>query len=217
MFIGHYAVALGAKKTAPQVSLGTLFFASQFLDLLWPLLLLLGVEHARIAPGDTAFTPLDFYDYPVSHSMLTTLGWSLLVAGIYYVIKRNWRNAGVVGAAVFSHWLLDLLTHRPDLPIAPGAQTLLGLGLWNSILGTICVEGCLFIAAIYFYLKATKAVDRIGTYAFWGLIAFLVFIYAGNVTSPPPPNINMVAIAGMAQWLFVLWAFWIDRHRQSMN
>ncbi len=214
MFIGHYAIALGAKKAAREVNLGTLFFASQFLDLLWPLFLLLGLEHARIVPGDTAFTPFDFYDYPISHSMLTSLGWSFIIAGIYFVVKRNWRNACIVGSVVFSHWFLDFLSHRPDLPIAPGINTVVGLGLWNSIIGTICVEGSLFIAAIYFYLRTTKAVDRIGNYAFWSLIVLFLVSYIGNITSPPPPNMNIVAITGFAQWLFIVWAYWIERHRK---
>lgn len=217
MFIGHYAIALGAKKPAPQINLGTLFFASQFLDLLWPLFLLLGIEHARIAPGDTAFTPFDFYDYPVSHSLLTTLGWSFFIAGIYYFLKHHWRNSWIVGLTVFSHWLLDFLSHRSDLPIMPGTPTYLGLGLWNSVIGTVCVEGSLFAVAIYFYLKTTKALDRIGKYAFWCLIAFLVLSYVGNITSPPPPNMGIVAMTGFAQWLFVFGAYWVDRHRKSVG
>ena len=84
MFIGHFAVALGAKKAAPKVSLGTLIMAAQFVDLLWPIFLLIGVEHVRISPGDTAYTPLDFYDYPVSHSLLTGIGWAIIFGLVYY-------------------------------------------------------------------------------------------------------------------------------------
>jgi hypothetical protein len=213
MFIGHFAVGLGAKKVAPQVKLGTLFFAAQFLDLLWPIFLLLGVEHARIHPGDTAFTPFDFYDYPFSHSLLTSIGWSIIIGGIYFYLNKNFRNAAIVGCAVFSHWLLDFFTHRPDLPIAPGFHAHLGLGLWNSILGTLIVEGSLFIGAVYIYTNATKSLDRTGNYAFWGMVTLLLISYIANILSPPPPTMTAVAYAGLAQWLFIALAFWIDRHR----
>jgi hypothetical protein len=215
MFIGHYAVALGAKKAAPTVKLGTLFLAAQFLDLLWPIFLLLGLEHARIDPGNTAFTPFDFYDYPFSHSLLTTIGWSLLVGGIYFLIRRRWQGSLVVCCAVFSHWLLDFISHRPDLPIAPGLQTVVGLGLWNSIIGTILIESALFFTGIYFYVRITKATDWIGKYAFWGLIAMLSLSYIANILAPPPSNMHAVAIAGLSQWIFIYWAYWIDRHRQN--
>jgi hypothetical protein len=130
-------------------------------------------------------------------------------------VKKNFRNSIIVGCAVFSHWLLDFITHKPDLPIAPGIHNVLGLGLWNSIIGTIFVEGILFIGAIYIYIRATKSSDRIGNYALWGLIAMLLISYIANITSPPPPNMTAVAYAGLAQWLFIAWAYWIDRHRHS--
>lgn len=215
MFIGHYAVALGAKKAAPTLKLGTLFLAAQFLDVLWPIFLLLGIEHARIDPGNTAFTPFDFYDYPISHSLLTSIGWSVLIGGIYFAVRRNWRGTLVIGLAVFSHWLLDFFSHRPDLPIAPGMNTFFGLGLWNSVIGTIVVEGFAFLVGLYLYVRTTKAIDRIGTYAFWGLIALIVLSYIANIVSPPPPDMHAVAIAGLAQWLIILWAYWIDRHREN--
>ena len=123
MFIGHFAVALGAKKAAPKVSLGTLIMAAQFVDLLWPIFLLLGIEHVRINPGDTAYTPLDFYDYPVSHSLLTGIGWAIVFGAVYYAIRRSARNAWILAACVLSHWLLDLIVHRPDLPLVPGVKT----------------------------------------------------------------------------------------------
>jgi hypothetical protein len=214
MFIGHFAIGFGAKKVAPEVKLGTLFFAAQFLDLLWPLFLIFGIEHARIIPGITAFTPFDFYDYPFSHSLLASIWWSVFVGGIYLYLKKNRRNSIFVGCTVFSHWLLDFFVHKPDLPIAPGIHIILGLGLWNSIIGTIFVEGFLFISAVYIYIRATKPIDRIGNYALWGLIALLLISYIANITSPPPPNMRAVAYAGFAQWLFIVWAYWIDRHRQ---
>jgi len=213
MFIGHFAVGLGGKNAAPQVKLGTLFMAAQFLDLLWPAFLILGFEHVKIDPGNTAFTPLDFYDYPLSHSLLTSIGWSVLFGGIYFYLKKNLRNSLILGTAVFSHWLLDFFTHRPDLPLAPGIQYYLGLGLWNSITGTILVEGTLFVTAIITYTKFTKPIDRTGNFAFWGMMALLLFSYIANIASPPPPTMMAIAYAGLAQWLFIAWGYWIDRHR----
>jgi FtsH-binding integral membrane protein len=130
-------------------------------------------------------------------------------------LKKKLRNSIIVGCAVFSHWLLDFFSHKPDLPIAPGIHTVLGLGLWNSIIGTIFIEGFLFIGALYIYMKTTESIDRIGNFAFWGLIALLLISYIANMTSPPPPNMTAVAYAGFAQWLFIAWAYWIDRHRHN--
>ncbi|MFP5245801.1 MAG: metal-dependent hydrolase, partial [Thermoanaerobaculia bacterium] len=169
MFIGHHAASLAAKRIAPAVSLGTLFAASMLIDLLWPVFLLLGIEHVRIAPGNTAFTPLDFYDYPITHSLLAVLGWSVAAAVVYRAMRKSWGDAIVVGALVLSHWLLDFLTHRPDLPLWPGGPKA-GLGLWNSVPGTIAVEVTLFVIGLALYLRATVARDRIGSIALWALV-----------------------------------------------
>jgi len=213
MFIGHYAVGLAAKRADTRVSLGTLFFAAQFLDLLWPVLLLLGLEHVRPDVGATAFSPYDFYDYPISHSLLTVAGWSMLVGGIFLAIRRSWRGALLIAACVMSHWVLDLLTHRPDLPLAPGASSYVGLGLWNSVAATVFVEGLMFVAAVAVYLRTTRAKDRTGTLAFWGLMALLAFIYIGGFTAPEPVEGKAMAFGGLSQWLVIPWAYWIDRHR----
>ncbi|MFL6245555.1 MAG: metal-dependent hydrolase [Thermoanaerobaculia bacterium] len=214
MFIGHHAAGFVAKRLAPQVSLGTMFGAAMLLDLVWPLLLLAGVEHVRIDPGNTAFTPLDFYDYPFTHSLLNVLGWSVAAALVYWLVRKSWTNAIVIGAAVLSHWVLDLVTHRPDLPLWPGGPKV-GLGLWNSVAGTIVVEVALFVLALWLYLRATSAIDRTGSIALWALVIFVALIYVANITSPPPPNARMIGYAGLAAWLFVPWGFWIDRHRRA--
>lgn len=215
MFIGHFAVALAAKKAAPKTNLATLIAASQLVDLLWPVFLLLGWEHARIEPGNTVVTPLDFYDYPITHSLAGALGWSLLFAGLYYMRRKLTKEAVVVGLVVFSHWILDLLTHRPDLPLLGNDSMKFGLGLWNSFAGTMLVEFGLFGIGAFIYLKATKANNRTGTIALVSLLVFLVVMHLGNLFGPPPPEIGMVAIAGNAMWLFVLWGWWIDKNRNS--
>ena len=213
MFIGHHAAGFVAKRFAPGVSLGKLFAAAMLLDLVWPLLLLAGVEHVRIDPGNTAVTPLDFYDYPFTHSLLNVVGWSIAAAVLYRLIRKSWTNAIVVGAAVLSHWVLDYVTHRPDLPLWPGGPKV-GLGLWNSVAGTIAVEVALFVLALWLYLRATTPIDRTGSIALWALVIFVAIVYAANITSPPPPNPRMIGYAGLAAWLFVPWGYWIDRHRR---
>lgn len=214
MFIGHYAVALAAKKAAPRTSLGTLFIASQFIDLLWPVFVLFGLEHVRIAPGNTVVTPLDFYDYPYSHSLLAVLLWGVLLGGVYFAIKRTMRASIVIALCVVSHWVLDLLTHRPDLPLGIGGETRWGMGLWNSLPGTLIVETGLFVAGIAVYLKTTRAVNRAGKFGFLALAGVLFVIYLANLFGPPPPDITAIGYAGNLSWLFVIWAYWVDRNRE---
>ena len=161
MFIGHFAVGFGAKRFAPRASLGTLFLAAQFIDLLWPTLLLFGVERVRIAPGITAFTPLDFEHYPWSHSLFMVIVWGALFGVVYYALRRDARASAVLAMAVFSHWLLDFLTHRPDLPLWPDG-TRVGLGLWNSVPATLAMEIGLFVCGILLYVRSTRARDATG-------------------------------------------------------
>ena len=215
MFIGHYAVALAAKKAAPKVSLGTLFFSVQLVDMLWPLFLLVGLEHVRIDPGNTVVTPLDFYDYPITHSLVGALAWSLLFGLVYFGARRYTKGALILAAGVFSHWVLDLIVHSPDLPLMPGGVKV-GLGLWNSRPGTLVVELGLYAIGIALYLSATTAQDRTGRYALWALLALFLVLYLGNIFNPtPPPSATAVAWLGLGTWLFVPWAYWIDRHRRS--
>jgi hypothetical protein len=216
MFIGHYAAALAAKKVDPRISLGTLFLSAQLVDLLWPLFLMLGLEHVRIDPGNTAFTPLDFYDYPLTHSLMGALFWSVMLAGSYFLIRRRARGAAVVGLVVLSHWILDFITHRPDLPLGLKGGALLGLGLWNSVAGTIILEFTFYGIGILLYLRATTARDRIGNYGWWALIVLLALIYVANIFSPPPPDMPTLAIVGNSAWLFVIWAYWVDKHRRAV-
>ncbi len=214
MFIGHFGVGFGAKRVAPRASLGTLFLGAQFVDLLWPTLLLLGVEQVRIQPGITRVTPFDFVSYPISHSLVFGVLWGVVVGGIYWIVRRYLAGALVVGAAVVSHWVLDLVVHRPDLPLAPGGPKV-GLGLWNSLPATLAVEAAIFAAGLAIYLRCTRASDRIGRYALWTLVLFLVVVYLGNVTGPPPSSVEAVAWLGQAQWLIVVLAYWIDAHRRT--
>jgi len=218
MFIGHFAVAFAAKKAAPRVSLGTLIFAAAFLDAVWPILVLVGVERFRIVPGYTAVNSFDFVHYPWSHSLLMTVVWSLLVALVYFGLRRDRAGALWVGIAVASHWVLDVVSHRPDLPLYPGGNARLGLSLWNSLPATFAVEGLMFAVAVVLYSKTTHARDRAGTIAWWVLVGLLLALYIPGPWSPPPPNQQVVAWMGLAALaIFVPWGYWIDRHRQVVS
>jgi len=214
MFLGHFGVAFAAKKAAPYTSLGTLVLAAQFADLLWPFLLLLGVEHVRIVPGLLPASPFDFTSYPISHSLIAQLGWGALLGLIYYAVKRHGKSAVLVGALVPTHWLLDFIAHRPDMPIYPGGPKY-GLGMWSSIPLTISVEYMLFATGIALYLNSTHAKDRKGKWAFWSLVLLLGVVYPAALFGPPPPSVKALAWSGIAIWLTVPWAAWADRHRQS--
>jgi len=215
MFIGHFGVAFAAKKAAPKTSLGLLVFSAQFVDLLWPILLLLGVEHLEIAPGITRTSPMNFTYYPISHSLLMGIVWGLVIGGIYYGVRRYARGAWVVGLAVLSHWFLDFLVHRPDLPLWPGNSPRVGLGLWNSWPATILLEVLFFGAGLWIYLRATRPRDNIGRFALWGLAAFLFAGWVSTLFAGPPPGTKALAWGGLAMWLVVPWAWWADRHRTT--
>jgi hypothetical protein len=212
VFIGHFGAGLAAKALAPRTSLGSLFVAAQLIDLLWPTLLLLGLERVRLAPGITAVTPLDFEHYPISHSLLACVIWAFALLAVYWFLTGYRRGAFILFVLVVSHWGLDLVVHRPDLPLYPGSAKL-GLGLWNSVLGSLAVELGILGLGSWIYLRTTKPIDKTGSWAFWSLLAFLLVIQAGNVFGPPPPNVAAIAWVGQAQWLLVLWGWWIDRHR----
>ncbi len=217
MFLGHYALALGVKRRAPRTNLGVLMAAAQLPDLIWPVLLLLGVE--RVAPGDHGFTALRFVDYPWSHSLLMVVVTGILAGVIYRLAtgRRDPRGAMLVALLATSHWVLDWITHRPDLPLYPGGSARLGLGLWNSAVATVAIEGLMWIVGIWLYVAATRPVNRGGRYAFWSLIALLTFIYVGSIASPPPADLNALAWAAMVGWLVPFWAAWADRGRRPVG
>jgi hypothetical protein len=173
--------------------------------------LVLGLEHVVISPGISTVTPLDFVDYPISHSLLVVVGWSLLFGVVYYFITKNQKGALLLAALVLSHWVLDLIVHIPDLPLYPGASPKVGFGLWNSAVLTILVEGLIFIAGIIIYINAKKSKGEPVSWKFWSLIGFLLIIHIMNFVGPPPPDVTMIAWAGHLQWLFVVWAWWADK------
>jgi FtsH-binding integral membrane protein len=211
MFIGHFALAFGAKRAAPSVSLGMLFLACQFADLLWPTLVLLGLEQVEVDPGNTAFTPLHFVSYPYSHSLVMLLVWSVLIGATYQVVRHATLKAAlVVSTLVFSHFVLDVITHRPDMPITISGSTKVGLGLWNAPVATIIIESVMFIAGVTLYATTRQRQDKKAGTALWVLVGVLVAIYFASAFGPPPPSATAVVISAELLWLFVAWAYWID-------
>jgi len=215
MFIGHFALGYAAKRWAPQLSLATLFAAAVFADLLWPLFVAAGIEHVRIVPGATASTPLEFISYPYSHALTSLILWGV-VSG--WLVARPYHRARifvVILALVVSHWLLDVITHIPDMPLYPGGPRY-GLGLWNSVIGTAFVESAMFVAGVAIYARATRPRDGVGRWAFVGLTTFLLVGFIVNANASPPPSVRalwMMAIALGALTLALAW--WADSHRAS--
>jgi membrane-bound metal-dependent hydrolase YbcI (DUF457 family) len=212
MFIGHQGIAFAAKKAAPRVSLGTMVLAAMWLDVIWPVLVLLGIETVEIKPGITKVTPFDFTSYPYSHSLLFACLWGIAFGGIYWLARRDRRGAIVLGLLVVSHWFLDVLMHRPDLPLYPGSARY-GFDLWDSWPATLIAEFVAFGGGVALYLRATKAVDRTGRYALAGLVVFLIVIYASSLVGPPPDSPLQIGLLGLTSLLIPLWAWWADRHR----
>ena len=214
MFIGHFGVALAAKRVAPRTSLGTLVMAAQFVDLIWPIFLLLGMERVIIAPGTTAVTPLDFINYPLSHSLLADLGWASLFAGIYKLVKRDTRGAICLWFVVMSHWVLDALTHQPDLPLLPRQFDVRRPGFVELRVLDGDHRGHDFHCRRQ-DLRASHASRR----AHGGIRVSIIPHRAGAdlhfqyFSGSPPPSEKAVAWASFSLWLFVPWAYWLDHRR----
>ncbi len=215
MFIGHFALGLAAKRAAPRTSIGSLTLAAVFLDALWPLFLLLGVERAAISPvSSNSFLFLNFTYYPISHSLVMAVVWSVVFALFYKWRTQYSRGALWVGLLVLSHWVLDFMVHVPDLPLWPGGPRV-GLGLWNYPVVTIVIESAMFLAGVWIYASMTRARNRIGRAALGAYVIVLAALYvADGCSKSPPPNIPVVALTAIVAWIFAPWAYWIDYNRE---
>jgi len=193
MFVGHLAVGLVAKRIEPKLSLGTGVLAAMLVDLLWAIFLIAGIEHVRFKPGMGAGNYFDAYDIAMSHSLLMGAVWAALFAAAYFLRRHYPRGAWILFAAVLSHWFLDFVSHKADMPLAPGVHRYFGLGLWNSIPATLVVEGGFWLVAMVLYVRATRPKNRAGVYAFWTDLFFspwrgtrtLPGPHLGTLTRPP--------------------------------
>lgn len=215
MIVGHFAVALGAKKLTPQLSLGVLFVACQIADILAPPLALLGIEAFDVKPGITVMMPLDLTNYPYSHSLVALTAWSVSFALLYMWLGRAGKKPALVLAVLgVSHWILDALMHRPDLPITLTGPTRVGLGLWNHPVVGVPLELLLFAAGVWIYVRQTHALNRRGSVGLWALVLFLLAVYTVIHFGPPLQSADAVAWSGQAAlWLIIAWGFWVDRNR----
>ena len=202
MFVGHYSASLALKGFERKASLGLLFLAVQFVDILFFPFVLLGIERINIIEDFTQSTHFELEYMPYTHSMLA----SFLCAGIFYTAYRiiNPRNksvAFVTSIAVLSHWYLDLIVHTPDLPLWSDASNKLGLGLWNNAIATYALEGALLVAGLYVYLRSTQATSLIGRYGMVVLIMILLLVNVVNVFGPPFGTSTVsLAVSAMAMY-----------------
>ena len=210
MFIGHFAVGLASKRLAPQTNLAWLLAAPLFLDMLWPIFLLLGIEHASLVPNaPTPFLVLGLDHYPWSHSLVMAVVWGLALVAVARS-RRVIAPAWLLVVLVVSHWVLDVASHAPDLPLWPGSSPRFGLGLWNSIPLTLLIEGTLWIVAVVVYVKGRPERSQ-GRVAFWSLVAITTLMWATSPWSPPPPSTRALGWFALIGWIIVPWAALADR------
>jgi hypothetical protein len=217
MFIGHFGLSFAAKKAAPKVSLGTLFIATQFVDILWPFLLVFNVEKVAIVPGYTKTNAFEFLYFPYTHSLLMGVVWGVVVGGVYWLFKHDNRGAIVMGLCVLSHWFFDLVVHTADLPLTPFGDYKVGFGLWNNLAATLIIETTIFLAGTYIYATFTKAKNRIGQLGLWTLVILLLAISLNNTFGPPPsPSVSTITLLVsfmIMMGIIISLAYWVDKNR----
>ncbi len=216
MLVGHFGVSLAAKRVAPKASLGTLMLASMLPDLLAWALFLAGIEHARIHPGITRTNSLEMYDIAISHSLATAALWGALLAAAYFLWHHYSRTSWVILGLVLSHWLLDFVSHRPDMPLAPGFHHYFGLGLYNSPVGILLVEGLVWFGGIVIYARSTRARRLAGAWMFWAGTALLTLLWIFTLNGASPPDLRRAGISSLIfLFILVLWAYFVDFLRSA--
>jgi hypothetical protein len=198
MFVGHYGPAFAATAARKSIPLWVAFIAVQLVDVFWGIFVLLGIEKVRIVPGITATNPLDLYYMPYTHSLIGAAFWAIAGGFVYFLFRKadGWSAAAIVGIAVFSHWVLDWLVHRPDLPLYDNSLKV-GLGLWNRPVFAFLLEIAVLFGGMYLYLITTEAVSRSGRY---GMIVFgLVMLTFQSIVffGRPPASDKAAAIISL--------------------
>jgi hypothetical protein len=215
MFIGHYGVSYGAKSWKPAVPLWILFLAVQLLDVFWSIFVLIGLEKVRIVPGFTRTNPLDLYYMPFTHSLISALAWSVLAGVAYRVWKGPSMGGLVVGAAVFSHWVLDLIVHVPDLPLFDN-RFKVGFGLWNQPIIALLLEAALLNTGLFFYLRSTVRTKRGGTAGFVLFSVFLVALQLMVFFGSPPSSATAAALTALIGYsLGAAIPAWLEKRRAA--
>jgi membrane-bound metal-dependent hydrolase YbcI (DUF457 family) len=216
MFVGHFGPSYAVKALRPAIPLWQLFIAVQFVDVIWAVLVLLGVEKVRIVPGVTASNPLDLYYMPYTHSLVAAIFWSVAAGAVVWRLTRVANRSAAVwnGAAVFSHWVLDLVVHRPDLPLYGNAMKV-GLGLWNYPVLALSLEAALLFGGMIMYLGVTKPINvigRVGPPVFGvAMLAIQSYVFFG----PPPASPIAAATTALVSYVvFAIIAEWLARQRR---
>ena len=216
MFVGHYAASLALKKFEKRASLGVLFLAVQFVDIVFFPLVVLGIERMNIVENFTQSTHFELEYLPYTHSLLAFVVWSGAAYALFrWVVVKSHSVAVVVALAVFSHWLFDLLVHTPDLPLWSDTSTKLGFGLWNNAVVTYTLEAGLLLFGLWLYLRSTKAATSVGKYGMAVFVGFLLLVNVANIFGPPmvDSNLGLAVFALSSYFLFAAVAFWLDRKR----
>ncbi len=216
MFVGHYAVSLALKKFEKRVSLGVLFLAVQFIDILFFPFVLLGIERMNIVENFTQSTHFELEYMPYTHSLLASLLWAGAAYALFrWIIVKKASVALVVAVAVFSHWLFDLVVHTPDLPLWSDASLKLGFGLWNSAIATYALEAVLLLSALWLYLRSTSATTVAGKYGMGIFVILLLLVNVVNIFGPLQGHSKLgLAISALTAYLlFAAVAFWLDTRR----
>jgi hypothetical protein len=218
MLVGHFAVGLAAKRMEPAVSVGTLVLASMMADLLWCIFMIAGIEHVQFRPGMGAANYFGASDIAMSHSLLMDGLWAGLLAVAYFLYRRSPRGAWVIFGVVLSHWVLDWISHRPDMPLSPGLHRYFGLGLWSSTPAALMIEGGFWLLAVIVYSRATRARNRAGLYVYWSVVALLTLAWYNNLTGPPPRDPHAASVTSFLFFsLAVAWAYWMNRLRPCVE
>jgi hypothetical protein len=225
LFIGHYGIAFALKKYAPKTSLGILFIAAQLADIVFFILVPLGIEHLRIIPGFTEASPFDLYDYPISHSLVGALAWSVATYLVVRFIplkslsdtRYRRRAALVLAVAVFSHFVLDFIVHTPDLLLLPGLDVKVGLGLWNSLIGSVAVELAILFVGCWVYLRSTSSgAGLVGKYGMYSFVIVLAIITSVTPFMAFPDVLTVAMTSELLYAIFTLAAWWLDSKRVTI-
>jgi hypothetical protein len=221
MLVGHYSLALIGKRVEPRLSLWTTMLAAMLADFLWCVFLIAGIEEVRMKPGLTISSGMRAIDVveasriALSHSLATDIVWAAIFAGLFSVWRRNGTGARILFALVISHWLLDFVSHPPDMPLVPGIDRHFGLGLWTSFRATLVVEGFMWLLAVVVYVSGIQS-RRSAKFVFFGGVAFLTLAWLGNIAGPPPSNLHIIGFSSLTFFtLTVVWASLVDRLTRS--
>lgn len=218
MFVGHYSVSFFAKSLEKSIPLWVLFAAVQLVDIFWAIFVLTGVEKLRIVPNFTRSNAIDLYFMPYTHSLIGALGWSVTAFFPYYLWRGKQSSrpifaAVLVGAAVFSHWILDFIVHTPDLPLYAETNKV-GLGLWNLPEVSLPLELLLLVAGFWQYQRQTSAKSSAGKYAAGVFVGFLILLQIYSFFGPAPESVSGFAVLALVFYLiFVALAFWLEKLR----